>query len=148
MAALMTVPRGIVAGADVILTILFVGGAFALLDATGALARLVGSLVGRTRRPRVVVAFVCLAFATMGALENMQEELVALIPVLVVLSRGLGFGAVTALAMSLGAAAIGSAFGPTNPFMTGIALGQSPRSADPCFFGLATAVTSIGGRSP
>jgi len=122
MAALMTVPRGIVAGADVILTILFVGGAFALLDATGALKRLVGSLVGRTSRPRLVVAVVCLAFSTMGALENMQEELVALIPVLVVLSRGLGFGAVTALAMSLGAAAMGSAFGPTNPFMTGIAL--------------------------
>ena len=44
MAAIMAVPRGIVAGADVILTVLFVGGAFALLDATGALARLVGSL--------------------------------------------------------------------------------------------------------
>jgi uncharacterized ion transporter superfamily protein YfcC len=145
MAALMTVPRGIVAGADVILTILFVGGAFALLDATGALARLVGSLVGRTRRPRVVVASVCLAFATMGALENMQEELVALIPVLVVLSRGLGFGAVTALAMSLGAAAIGSAFGPTNPFMTGIALrfAEMPPLSRPVLrFGLfATAVT-------
>lgn len=35
-AALLAVPRGIIAGADVILTILFVGGAFALLEATGA----------------------------------------------------------------------------------------------------------------
>ena len=52
----------------------------------------------------------------------MQEEIIALIPVLLVLSRGLGFGAVTALGMSLGAAAAGSAFGPTNPFQTGIAL--------------------------
>lgn len=43
-AALLAVPRGIIAGADVILTILFVGGAFAFLDATGALARLVGML--------------------------------------------------------------------------------------------------------
>lgn len=122
MAAVLAVPRGIVAGADVILTILLVGGAFALLDATGALARLVGSLVGRTRRPRLVVIAVSLIFATLGALENMQEEVIALVPVLLVLSRGLGFGAITAVGMSAGAAAVGAAFGPTNPFQTGIAL--------------------------
>lgn len=122
MAALLAVPRGIVAGADVILTVLFVGGAFALLDATGALARLVGALVGRTGHPRIIVVLVCLAFATLGALENMHEEIIALVPVLLVLSRGLGFGAITALGMSVGAAVVGAAFGPTNPFQTGIAL--------------------------
>lgn len=122
MGALLAVPRGIVAGADVILTILVVGGAFALLDATGALRRLVGALVGRTSRPRLVVVAVSLAFATLGALENMQEEIIALIPVMMVLSRGLGFGVITALAMSVGAAAVGSAFGPTNPYQTQIAL--------------------------
>jgi uncharacterized ion transporter superfamily protein YfcC len=121
-AALLAVPRGIIAGADVILTILFVGGAFAFLEATGALARLVGMLVGRTRRPRIIVIAVSLAFATLGALENMQEEIIALVAVLVLLSRGLGFGNVTAVAMSAGAAAVGAAFGPTNPFQTGIAL--------------------------
>lgn len=122
MAAVLAVPRGVIAGADVIVTILFVGGAFALLDATGALARLVGLLVGRTRRPKTIVIGVSLAFATLGALESMQEEIVALVPVLILLSRGLGFGNVTALAMSLGAATVGGAFGPTNPFVTGIAL--------------------------
>lgn len=122
MAAVLAVPRGIIAGADVILTILFVGGAFALLDATGALARLVGALVGATRRPRTIVVAVSLAFATLGALENMQEEIVALAPVLILLSRGLGFGHITAVAMSIGAAVVGAAFGPTNPFQTGIAL--------------------------
>ncbi len=120
--ALVVVPRGIVAGADVILVVLLVGGAFALLDATGALGRLVGSLVGGTSRPRLVVVVVSLAFATLGALENMHEEIVALIPVVLLLSRGLGFGAVTALGMSIGAAVVGSAFGPTNPFQTGVAL--------------------------
>ncbi|MSO61837.1 MAG: YfcC family protein [Acidobacteria bacterium] len=106
LAALLAVPRGIIAGADVIVTILFVGGAFALLDATGALARLVGALIGVTRRPRTIVILVSLAFATLGALENMQEEIVALVPVLILLSRGLGFGSVTALAMSAGTAAV------------------------------------------
>jgi uncharacterized ion transporter superfamily protein YfcC len=122
MASLLAVPQGVVAGADVIFCVLVVGGAFGLLDATGALGRLVGSLVGATRRPQLIVVFVSLAFATLGALENMGEEIIALIPALLVLSRGLGFGAITALAMSIGAAVVGAAFGPTNPFQTGIAL--------------------------
>lgn len=146
MAAVLAVPRGIIAGADVIVTILFVGGAFALLDATGALARLVGALIGVTRRPRTIVIGVSLAFATLGALENMQEEIVALVPVLLLLSRGLGFGHVTALAMSVGAAAVGAAFGPTNPFQTGIALrfAELPALTIPGIrFGLLAAAVAV-----
>jgi uncharacterized ion transporter superfamily protein YfcC len=41
---------------------------------------------------------------------------------LLLLSRGLGFGAITALAMSVGAAVVGSAFGPSNPFAAGLAM--------------------------
>ncbi len=120
-AAVLAVPRGIVDGADVIVVILFVGGAFAMLERTGALGRLVAALLGRTRRPRGVVVLVSLLFATLGAMVNTHEEIIALIPVLVILSRGLGFGAITALGMSLGAAVVGAAFGPTNPFATAIA---------------------------
>ena len=35
MAGLLAIPRGVVAGADVVLAILIVGGAFAFLEATG-----------------------------------------------------------------------------------------------------------------
>ena len=146
MRALVSVPRGVVAGADVILTVLFVGGAFALLDATGALGRLVGALVGRTRRPRLIVIGISIAFATLGALENMHEEIIALIPTLLVLSARLGFGALTALAMSLGAAVVGSAFGPTNPFQTGIALrfAELPPMSQPILrFGLLGAAVAV-----
>lgn len=146
MAAVLAVPRGIVAGADIILTILMVGGAFALLDATGALGRLVGALVGRTRQPKLVVIALCLIFATLGALENMQEELVALIPIILVLSRGLGFGAITAVSMSVGSCAVGAAFGPTNPFQTGIALrfAEMPPLSQPALrFGLLFAAVAV-----
>ncbi len=137
--ALVAVPRGFVAGADVILTILVVGGAFALLDGSGALARLVGALVGRTRRPALVVLGLGALFACFGAAEQMHEEFIALIPVLVILSRNLGFGAITALAMSMGAAMVGAAFGPTNPFGTGAALKAAelgPMSAAAMRFGV------------
>ena len=44
----------------------------------------------------------------MGALENMQEEIIPLVPVLLVLGRGLGIDAVSVVAMSAGAAMIGA----------------------------------------
>ena len=40
----------------------------------------------------------------------MQEELIAFVPVLLLLSRRLGFNALVAVAMSLGAAAVGASF--------------------------------------
>jgi uncharacterized ion transporter superfamily protein YfcC len=131
-----------VAGADVLVVILFVGGAFAMLERTGALGRLVGGLVGRTTRPRLVIVFVSLLFATLGALVNVHEEIIALVPVLVVLSRGLGFGALTALGMSVGAAVTGAAFGPTNPFASGIAnrFSDLPLGAG---FGVRGAITVV-----
>lgn len=92
------------------------------------------------------MALVTVGFATLGALENMHEEIVALIPVVVILSRGLGFGAVTALAMTIGAAVVGAAFGPTNPFQTGIALrfAEMPPLSQPALrFGLLVAAVAV-----
>ncbi len=91
-AALMTVPRGILVGGDVVLLILLVGGAFAPLDQTGALARLVAAVATTAPRPKTTVVLVSLFFATLGALENLHEEVIALMPVLVLLSSGLGSG--------------------------------------------------------
>ena len=62
-----------------------------------------------------------MAFATGGAVEGMWEEIIALVPVLLLLARRVGFDALTVVAMSLGAAGIGSTFGPINPFNVGIA---------------------------
>jgi uncharacterized ion transporter superfamily protein YfcC len=122
-AAAVAVPRGFVAAADVIAVVLFVAGAWVVVDRVGTLPALVAVLVARFRRRGLwAIPFVCLFFASMGALENMQEEIIPLVPVLLVLGQGLGVNAVVVVAMSAGAAMIGSAFGPTNPFQAGIAL--------------------------
>ena len=123
-AAAVSVPRGFVAGAEVIAVVLFVGGAWVVVDRLGTLPALVNVFVRRFRRRggRWAIPLVCLFFAVMGALENMQEEIIPLVPVLLVLGQGLGVDAITVVAMSAGAAMIGSAFGPTNPFQAGIAL--------------------------
>jgi uncharacterized ion transporter superfamily protein YfcC len=123
IAAAIAVPRGFVAAAEVIAVVLFVGGAWVVVDRLGTLPALVAVLVARFRRRGLLaIPVVCLFFAAMGALENMQEEIIPLVPVLLVLGQGLGVDAVAVVAMSAGAAMIGSAFGPTNPFQAGIAL--------------------------
>jgi uncharacterized ion transporter superfamily protein YfcC len=122
-AAAVAIPRGFIEGADVIAVVLFVGGAWVVVDRLGTLGRVVATLVASFRqRGLIAIPVISLFFATMGALENMQEEIIPLIPVLLILGRGLGIDAVSVVAMSAGAAMIGSAFGPTNPFQAGIAM--------------------------
>jgi uncharacterized ion transporter superfamily protein YfcC len=121
--AVMAVPRGFAAGIDVVMTILLVGAAWVVVDRLGTLRVLVGALVRRfTGRGLLAIPVVALFFTLCGALENMQEEVIPLIPVLLLLGRGIGADAITVVAMSAGAAIVGSAFGPTNPFQAGIAL--------------------------
>lgn len=122
-AAVVAVPRGFVEAADIVAVVLFVGGAWIVLDVLGTLGRLVGAFVSRVGERRLVaIPLVSLFFASMGGLENMQEEIIPLVPVLLLLGRRLGVDAVAVVAMSGGAAMIGSAFGPTNPFQAGIAM--------------------------
>jgi uncharacterized ion transporter superfamily protein YfcC len=122
-AAVVAVPRGLVDAAEVVAVVLLVGGAWVVVDRLGTLGRLVAALAGRFQgRGLIAIPVVSLFFAVMGGLENMQEEIIPIVPVLLLLGRGLGVDAVTVVAMSAGAAMIGSAFGPTNPFQAGIAM--------------------------
>jgi uncharacterized ion transporter superfamily protein YfcC len=122
-AAVVAIPRGFVEAADVIAVVLFVGAAWIIVDRIGTLGRLIASLVSAFgSRGLIAIPVVCIFFAMMGALENMEEEIIPLVPALMVLGRGLGIDAVSVVAMSSGAAFIGSAFGPTNPFQAGIAM--------------------------
>jgi uncharacterized ion transporter superfamily protein YfcC len=72
-------------------------------------------------RGLLVIPVAGLAFASGGALIQMQEELIAFVPVLLLLTSRLGFNPVVAVAMSLGASAVGASFSPINPFQVGIA---------------------------
>jgi uncharacterized ion transporter superfamily protein YfcC len=120
--AMVGIPRGMIAAAPVIFFVFLVGGAFAVVERTGALGRLVNSLAFTLEgRGLLVIPVTGLAFATGGALIQMQEELIAFVPVLLLLTSRLGFNPLVAVAMSLGASAVGASFSPINPFQVGIA---------------------------
>jgi uncharacterized ion transporter superfamily protein YfcC len=142
-AAAVAVPRGFIDAADVIVVVLICGGAWVVVDRLGTLARGVGQAAWRFRHNGLlVVPIVSTLFATMGALENMQEEIIPLVPVMLLLGRGVGVDGVTVVAMSAGAAIVGSAFGPMNPFQAGIAmkLAQLPAASA---FGLRSAMFAV-----
>jgi uncharacterized ion transporter superfamily protein YfcC len=120
--ALVGIPRGMIEAAPVIFFVFIVGGAFAVVERTGALGRLVNSMArALSGRGLLVVPVAGAAFATGGALIQMQEELIAFVPVLLLLTSRLGFNPLVAVAMSLGASAVGASFSPINPFQVGIA---------------------------
>jgi uncharacterized ion transporter superfamily protein YfcC len=120
--AVVAIPRGAIDAASVIFFVFLIGGAFAVVEKTGALTGAVNWLVHKLEnREALVLPIACIAFASAGALEHMSEELIAFAPVLLLLTRRLGFSPLIAVGMSLGSAAIGAAFSPIDPFMVQIA---------------------------
>ena len=120
--AAVALPKGLADAASVVFLVFLVGGAFAVVEQTGALSGAVGWLVARlARRETLVIPIASVAFAAGGGGFNMQEEIIAFVPVLLLLVRRLGFDSLTAVAMSLGAAMVGAAFSPINPFQVIIA---------------------------
>ena len=120
--AMVSLPRGMIDAAEIIFLVFLIGGAFTVVDATGALRRGGTSLTRALRgRDLLIIPVVAVPFAIGGVVQNLQEEIIPLIPVLLLLTRRLGFNAMVAVAMSAGAAFVGSAFSPINPFQVAIA---------------------------
>jgi len=120
---LTCVPRGIVNGAEVVVLIFLVGGCLFIVDKTGALKQGVTALTLKVKgKENQAMVLIGLLFAIGGATEGMQEEIIPLIPILLVLTRNLGYPPMVTMSISYGAAVIGSAFSPVNPF--GVVIAQ------------------------
>lgn len=118
----LSVPEGIIEGAEVVVLILIIGGAFYVVDKTGAFQAGLESLIFRFDKAKAgLLAVVGVLFATAGALNGLQEEIIAMVPVLMILTKRIGYTKIAGVAISLGAALIGGSFGPSNPFSVIIA---------------------------
>jgi len=118
----LRVPEGIIEGAEIVVLILIIGGAFYVVDKTGAFQSGLEALIHRFKNGKsYLLALVGILFATAGALNGLQEEIIAMVPVLMILSNKIGYTKIAGVAISLGCAVIGGAFGPTNPFSVIIA---------------------------
>ena len=119
---LLCIPKGIIAGAETVVLIFLVGGCFYIVEKTGALKDGVAYLTAKANgKEEVALIITGLFFALGGALEGLQEEIIPLIPILLVLTKKLGYKPMVMVGISYGAAVIGSTFSPLNPFGTVIA---------------------------
>lgn len=120
--ALVSIPVGMADAGAVIFFVFLTGAAFIVVDETGALRKAVDWLVRKLHNKDIwVIPIASIIFAAGGVLTNMQEEFIALVPVLLLLTGRLGFNPLTAIAISAGAAAVGASFSPINPFQVGVA---------------------------
>ena len=145
----LTAPiRGIVSTADIVAFILVVGGAFKVIDRTGAFHAVIHGTVRAFRnRPGLLIAISMLLFSIGGAVFGMSEEVIPFVLLLVPLVRALGYDELIAVAIPVVGSGVGFAGAMLNPFTLGIAqsiAGLPPNSGWEFRTGVWVAVTTLG----
>ena len=113
---------GFVKQAGIIAFILIVGGAFWVLNATGAVAYGINRFISRAGKyDRFVLAGLALLFSVGGAVFGMSEETIPFVGIVVPLVTAMGYDAITGLLVVYVASNIGFSAAFLNPFTVGIA---------------------------
>ena len=116
------IPRGFQEAQDIIFFVFLVGGAFGVLRASGAIDALIGVLLQALgKKPQLLIAGGILTFAIGSSTIGMAEEYLPFVPILLALSIGLGFDAITAVGILCVGYGVGYGFAPLNPFTVLIA---------------------------
>lgn len=119
---LLAIPRGIIGQGETVILILLLGGCFYVIEKTGALSQGLNQLVSLLDgREALALVFISLLFMSGGVMIGMQEEVIAMTPILLLFGRNLGYNALTVVYISYGSTVVGSAFSPFNPFAVIIA---------------------------
>ena len=118
--------HGFVKQAGIIIFILVVGGAFALLNATGAVdAGIRRFIAGIGRNDKLVLVALTLLFSLAGAVFGMSEETIPFVGIVVPLVVSMGYDAIMGLLVVYVASNIGFSSAFLNPFTVGIAQGMA-----------------------
>ena len=134
--------HGFVKQAGIIIFILVVGGAFWLLNATGAVSAGIGrfiALVGR--RDKWVLVSLTLLFSLAGAVFGMSEETIPFVGMVVPLMLSMGYDAFMGMLIVYVASNVGFSSAFLNPFTVGIAQGMADL---PLFSGMGYRLVSWG----
>ena len=104
------------------LFLLTISGFFAVMQNTNGIKILVNKLVKRfSSKKHTVICLTALVFMLFGSFFGMFEELVALLPIIIIISLSLGFDTMMGLGICMLAACFGFAAAITNPFSIGVA---------------------------
>lgn len=114
---LTAIPKGLIESADLIVLVLILGGCFFLIEGTGTFHALVQRMVfvfeGKEYWALIGVSTF---FFGAGVTIAMQEEVVALTPLILLFGNRMGYQKLFVLLLAYGSTVVGSAFSPLNPF--------------------------------
>lgn len=128
LVALLKAPiRGFVESAQIIGFVLFVGGAFAVLQRTEAIDTAIRSIARAHTRSQLVRTLLIPVFVTLfslgGATFGMNEEVIPFILIFVPLALALGYDTITGVSIPFLGSQVGFGAAFLNPFNVGIAQG-------------------------
>lgn len=106
----------------IIVFLLIIGGAINLLKASGLIESIILGIVNKfVDQPMRLMSLLVFAFMALGAFIGVFEEIVPLVPMVMLLSRRMGWDDLTGLSISVLATGLGFAAAVTNPFTIGVA---------------------------
>lgn len=115
--------------AMIIAFVLLIGGAFAVLNATGAIDALLFRVLRMARDSRaykrMVIPVLMTAFSVGGMTFGMAEEVLVFLMITIPLARSMGWDPIVGAAIPFVGAGVGFAGAAFNPFTVGIAQGLS-----------------------
>ena len=118
--------HGFVKQAGIIIFILVVGGAFWLLNATGAIEAGIKRLITKIgNKDKIVLASLTVLFSLAGAVFGMSEETIPFVGIVVPLAVSMGYDAFMGMLVVYVASNIGFSSAFLNPFTVGIAQGMA-----------------------
>lgn len=121
-----SVTLGLQRATGIISFLLIIGGAFAVMDATGATNAGMGNVVKKMNGKELLMIPICMIiFGCGSAFAGNFEEFLAFIPLVVGVCVAMGFDSLTAIGIVFGAAGAGYAGAMTNAFTVGVAQGIS-----------------------
>lgn len=129
------IPKGLEEAAGIVFFIFVVGGAFNVLQDTGAIEAGLGKVTkALAGREILIIPVIMFVFSIGGAIIGMSEEVIPFVPIMVSLALAMGFDSITGAAMVLAGAGAGFTGAFMNPFTVGVAQGIAEL---PLFSGMA-----------
>ena len=127
--------QGILEAADIIAFLLIIGGAFEIVNVSGAILALCRTVSKHLKGREFFVVPIFLAlFALFGTTMGMSNEVAIFVPIGITMALSLGLDKITGVAMVTVGAVSGFTAGLMNPFTVGVA--QDIAGVSPLFSGM------------
>jgi len=130
----VSIQNGMIDSADLIFLVLIIGGAFAVVESTGAIDSLIMRTIDKTKnKEALLIIFVAGLFSILGTLGVIVNAVIAFIPIGIILARTMKLDAIVGVSIIY----LGAYAGFTTAFLDPLTTGMAQQIAEvPLFSGI------------